>query len=86
MIAESIILKDDEVARRGHEVFNRVVLPRLRPEDHGKFVMLDIVSEDFEIDDDDFTASQRLRTRQPSGRFWLMQAGYPTAYRFAGAR
>ena len=79
-------IADDEIARLGHEVYDRVVLPKLRPEDNGRYVMVDIVSEDFEIDDDDYTASKRLRSRQPSGRFWLMMAGYPTAYRFAGAR
>ncbi len=79
-------LTDSEIASLGHEVYDRVVSPKLRAEDHGRFVMIDVLSEDYEIDDDDYTASKRLRCRQPAGRFWLMMAGYPTAYRFAGAR
>ena len=76
----------DEISVRGQEVYDRVVMPKLRPEDHGKFVMLDVVSEDYEIDSDDYTASKVLRSRRPEGQFYLMMVGYRTAYRFAGAR
>ncbi len=76
----------DEISRRGQEVYDRVVVPKLHAEDHGKFVMLDVVSEDFEIDADDYTASKVLRSRRPEGQFYLMMAGYRTPYRFAGAR
>ncbi len=79
-------LSPNEVARLGKEIFGRVVRPALRPEDDGRFVVLDVLSEDYEIDDDDYTASKRLRARRPDGEFWLMMAGYPTAYRFAGPR
>ena len=76
----------DEISRRGQEVYDRVVMPNLRPEDHGKFVMLDVVSEDYEIDPDDYSASKVLRSRHPDGQFYLMMVGYRTPYRFAGAR
>jgi hypothetical protein len=32
----------EELARMGAEVFDRRVRPMLRPEDHGKFVALDV--------------------------------------------
>ena len=84
-MATASVLTVDEVEHCGKEVFDRVVRPTLRPEDEGRFVMVDAVSGDYEIDDD-YTASRRLRSRRPAGQFWLMMAGYPTAYRFAGAR
>ena len=76
----------DDFAIQGYEVYDRVVVPTLRPEDKGKFVVVDVVSEDFEIDADDYTASKRLRNRRPDGQFWLMRAGYPTAYKAVGMR
>lgn len=71
----------EEVARIGHEVYDRVVQPLLRPEDDGKFVAVDIDTGDYEADADDYTAVMRLRARRPDGEFWLERAGEPTAYR-----
>ena len=68
----------DEISRRGQEVHARAVVPKLRTEDHGRFVVLDIVSEDYEIDPDDYTASKVLCSRRPEGHFYLMLAGYRT--------
>ena len=45
--------------------------PILRPEDDGKFVAIDVGTGDFEIDDDDYTAVVRLRTRSPRAEIWL---------------
>ncbi|HEY1378935.1 MAG TPA: hypothetical protein VGF55_19190 [Gemmataceae bacterium] len=70
----------DEVARLGHEVYDRRVRPALRPEDDGKFVAIAIDTGDYEINEDDYTAIMRLRTRNPAGRFWLMRAGRRAAY------
>jgi hypothetical protein len=71
----------EELARLGSEVFDRHVRPELRPEDDGKFVAIDIDSGDYEIDDDDYTAVTRLRTRRPSAEVWLGRVGQPAAYR-----
>ena len=71
----------EELARIGAEVFNRSVRPSLRPEDAGKYVAIDIVSGDHEIDADDYTAVTRLLGRNPAAEVWLERAGEPTAYR-----
>jgi hypothetical protein len=39
-----------EEARLGHEAFDQFVKPKLRPEDDGKFVAVDIQSGSYEID------------------------------------
>jgi hypothetical protein len=75
----------DELARLGTELFNRVVRPALRPEDDGKYVAIDVVSGDYEINQDDYTAVMRLRARHPDADIWLERAGYPAAYRIASA-
>lgn len=71
----------EEIARLGTEVFDRQVRPFLRPEDDGKFVAVDILTGEYEIDADDYTAVVRLRSRLPSADIWLARAGYPAAYR-----
>jgi hypothetical protein len=76
----------DQLAGLGGEIFERQVRPALRPEDHGKFVAIDVESGAYEIDEDDYTAVARLRLRKPEADIWLMRAGYPTAYKIRVAR
>ena len=71
----------DELANRGGDIFDRRVRPALRPEDDGKFVAIDVDTGEYEIDEDDYTAVARLRSRKPAAEIWLMRAGYPTTYR-----
>jgi len=75
----------EEFARRGREIFDRTVLPTLRPDHEGQFVALDIESGGYEIDPDDYTATERLLRRYPDAQTWLVQVGQPAAYRL-GAR
>jgi hypothetical protein len=76
----------EQLARLADEVFDRCVRPNLRPEDHGKFVALDVETGGYEIDGDDYTAIMRLRERLPAAEIWLARAGYPTTYAFRNAR
>jgi len=39
----------EEFARRGDDIYDRVVASRLREEELGRFVLMDIDSEDYEI-------------------------------------
>jgi hypothetical protein len=76
----------EELARIGSEVFDRRVLPCLRPEDDGKFVAVDVATGDYEVDDDDFTAVSRLSARNPGAEIWLARAGQAAAYRLGRRR
>ncbi len=76
----------DELAKLGDEIFDRQVKPSLRPEDEGKFVAIDVESGDFEINEDDYTAVMRLRTRKPTADMWLLQVGYPATCRIGAGR
>ena len=69
-----------ELARRGTDLFDNVIRPGLRPEDDGKYVAIDIISGQYELDDDDYKAVMTLRTRIPEADIWLARAGYPAAY------
>lgn len=76
----------DEFARRGTDYYARVVQPSLRPEDVDKFVAIDIESGSYEIDRDDYTATERLLARHPQAQIWLERVGRPAAYRIGGHR
>jgi len=76
----------DELAALGGDIFDRQVRPALRPEDDGKFVAIDVETGDYEMDDDDYAAVARLRSRKPAADVWLMRAGYRAAYKMGAVR
>jgi hypothetical protein len=67
----------DEVARIGDEIFARVVKPRLTPEDDGKYVAIDIATEEYELDDIDWNAITRLSDRHRGAQIFVMRIGKP---------
>ena len=55
----------EELARLAAEVYDRQVRPKLRPEDDGTILAIDISTGDYELDDY-YAAVTRLRNRNPS--------------------
>jgi len=74
----------EEFARRGQDIYEREIRPRLQPADQGKFAAIDIESGEYEIDQDDFIATERLLSRVPDAQMWLERIGEPAAYRIGG--
>ncbi len=72
----------EEFARRGDEIYERVVRPRSGVDDLGKFVAIDVETADFEVDADELAASDRLLARSPDAQVWLTRIGSRYAYRF----
>ena len=76
------VLAEEE--RRAEEVYERIVRPALRPEDEGKYVAVAFEADDYEIDANDYAATDRLLARRPGARLWLMRTGPSAAYRVRG--
>jgi hypothetical protein len=72
----------DEIGQLGRAIFDRVVKPRLTPEEDGKYVAIDIATEEYEIDDSDYEAIVRLSARHRGAQIWLVRVGHPAAYKF----
>ena len=70
-----------EFARRGQEIYERAIRPRVEAGNEGKFVAIDIETGAYEIDTDDYTATERLLTREPDAQIWLLRVGHRAAYR-----
>ena len=76
----------DELARLGDAIYDQRIRPTLRPEDHGKFVAIDVDTCEYEMDEDDYTAVMRLLERMPAADMWLIRAGFATTCRIGGFR
>jgi len=71
----------EEFGRRGQAIYERDIHSRLKADDHGKFVAIDIETGAYEVDQDDYTATERLLVRRPNAQIWLLRVGHRAAYR-----
>ncbi|HEX3530046.1 MAG TPA: hypothetical protein VH988_23550 [Thermoanaerobaculia bacterium] len=76
----------DEHAQRGDEIYERTVVPHLKPEDQGKLVLIDVESGDYEMDRNENAAFNRLLTRRPDAQVWLRRVGFDYVHRFGSQR
>src|SRR5438552_114204 len=81
MAPNETLLGREEFARRGQEIYENEVRPKLQPSDEDKFVAIDVKSGQFEIDPDDYEATERLLLRVPEAQMWLVRVGQPAAHR-----
>ena len=80
----------DELGERADEIFERKVRPQVDVEQEArKFVVIDVASEDFEVDANQRSAVDRLIERRPEAQgqtLWSRRVGSPFAHSFGGRR
>jgi hypothetical protein len=75
----------DEIARRGHDLYESSIRPRVETEDNiGKLIAIDIESGDYEIGDDLLQIADQLRVRRPKAEVWTERIGYDAAIAIGG--
>jgi hypothetical protein len=75
---------DEEIGKIAEDIYRRDIRPKVMPQHKGKFLILDIESGDYEIDEDDLKAYDILRARRPDGVFFAFRIGYTTAQTLVG--
>lgn len=75
-----------EFARRGGEIYEQSIRQIVEKDRNGEFVAIDIDSGAWEIDADDYAATERLLVTNPKARIWLVRVGSAAAYRIGGSR
>jgi hypothetical protein len=86
MMSKTPARSQEEIESRGTEIYELKIRQSLDETHDGMFVAIDIDSGDFELDEDDLTATLRLRGRKPFADVWLMMAGFRSAYRIGYAK
>lgn len=69
-----------EVARKGEELYERQIRHQIEAGNAGKFVVIDVEKGEYEVDEDDLRATQRLLAKCPGAIVFGLRIGYPTAY------
>lgn len=66
----------EEIAARGKELYERQIRSKVEAGNTGKYLVIDIESGDYEVDDDKFAASERAHMKHPDGALYAMRIGY----------
>ena len=76
----------EEFARRGNEIYERDIRPRVEAENKGKIVVIDIETAAWEMDEDEVAAAKRLEAIKPDAQIWMVRVGSPYVRRFGAER
>lgn len=74
------------LAERGESYYQQHLRQAVEQQHHGKFLVLDVHSGEYEIDARDIAATKRLLARVPNAFTYGVRIGYPTAYRLGSRR
>ncbi len=70
-----------EITALGEAIYREQIQPQVGLVETGTFVVIDVESGDYEIDDRDATATRRLLERRPDAVTYGLRVGYRAAYR-----
>ena len=73
-------VKDKDVASIGMAMYEEM-RAEMEANEWGRMVVIDVNSGDYEVADDDLTATMRLFERRPDAVTWGELVGYPAPYR-----
>ncbi len=82
MTARQPRYRKEEFARRGNEIYERQVRPRVEADNEGRIVAIDLETGAFEVADDTLAASERLLARCPDAQTWFVRIGHRGVHRF----
>jgi hypothetical protein len=74
----------EEVAARGREIYDREIRAKLEPEHNGKFLVIDIETGQYEMDEDDVAVMERAAAKHSPEVLYGMRIGYRTKGRIGG--
>jgi hypothetical protein len=74
----------EDVVRRGRRLYEERVRPQIAPRDEGKFLAINIETEDWAIGEDTMSLTMRLHAQDPGAAVYTMRIGYPTTGRIGG--
>lgn len=75
---------NEEIVRRGEEIYERDLRARLEPGNVGKVVVIDIETGQYELDEDEVAAARRAQARNPGAALYGTRIGYPALAKIGG--
>ena len=73
-----------EVESRGEEIYEKQIRQNVETGNKGKFVVIDIETGEYEVDEDDLQATKRALAKRADAVLYGLRVGYPAAYTLGG--
>lgn len=70
----------DPLVAEAHAIYAERLKSRLEPQDNGKFVVINLDTGEYEVDEDDLAASRRAKARFGAARQMTLRVGDDAAY------
>lgn len=74
----------EKVESRGEQIYDQQIRPLVEAGNKGKFVVIDVETGEYELDEDDLQATKRALAKRPDAVLYGVRIGYPTAYTLGG--
>ena len=71
----------NDIIQRGQALYNQRLRAQLETTQGGKFLVIDVDTGNYEIDENDLAAIRRAQANRPDAPLYLMRIGAPAAYR-----
>ncbi len=81
MIAEP---RSNDTIERGQRLFETQIEPRLTGRNPDDFLVIDVLSGDYEVSSDEISGRDSLRVRRPDAIIYLRRVGDEAAYTVGG--
>jgi hypothetical protein len=73
--------KHDALADEARRIYEDSIRRNVEPGQNGKFIVINLDTGEYEVDEDDLTASDRAIARFGKARLVTLRIGQPAAYR-----
>lgn len=74
----------EEVAFKGDGIYKNKLKSRLEPRDNGKFVAIEVISEDYFVGDSILEALEKAKKKYPNKLFHTIKIGYRGVFKMGG--
>ena len=75
-----------EVTDLAREIYQEKIKPLVEPQESGKFIVIDVASGDYEIDEEIVEAFDRLKARRPAAVAGGLRIGHRATFKMPGIR
>jgi len=72
--------------QKAEELFEQTIRHKVDQSRPNDFVLIDVISGDFEVDEREIEACERLRSRHPDGLLWCRKVGSPYSRKIRSPR
>jgi hypothetical protein len=71
----------EEVAQRGHQLYDAQIRAQVETDNHGKIVAIDLATGDFDVAEDSLTSAKKLLLRKPNAQVFCIRIGHRAVHR-----